>query len=119
MDVDWDRLTIDVHLESGALTGAIVSDKDMAPDTLRKNRLGAHLDRVLGPGMDEMNFHSAIDQQQIEATKSGGVIHFAQEGAISFRLHPATIGELLGALELNCLTGVETRMLFAVESKAL
>src|SRR5437867_834135 len=119
MDVDGDRLTIDVNLQAGTLTGAIVSDKDMAPGALTKNRLGAHLDRVLGPGMDEMHFHSAIGQQQIEATKSGGVVHFAQESAISFRLHPATIGELLGALELDCLTGVESRMLFAIEPQAL
>src|SRR6516164_3125106 len=91
----------------------------MAPDTLRNKWLGAHLDGVLGPGMDEVNFHSAIDQKHVEAAKAGRIVHFAHESAISFRLHPAAIGELLRALELDGLTGVKERILFAVESQTL
>src|SRR6516225_7924703 len=89
----------------------------MIPRKLRKNWLGAHLNGVVGPGMDEMHFGPTIHQQQIEAAVRCGIIHLAQDGAVSFPFHPGPEGEFFSSIKLNGLTGLQERILLAIESK--
>ena len=88
---------VDEELHSGGLGRSIVTHGDMKPLVLRQLLLGADLDDVIRPSLDEVGLEAAIRNQQVHPTVSRTFLHLAEEGPIALDADPSGHREGVGS----------------------
>ena len=115
-DVELGRLTVDVELHAGRLARTVVGDGDVRPRVAREEGLRLHLDRVGGPGVDEVEGElPSLGDGDVVAAEAGRVVHLADACAVGERPDPEGDGERLVVLQVRAGAGFDERVVLAVE----
>src|SRR5690606_27834204 len=83
------KAAVDVNANAGGLAGAVVGHRNVGPRAVLEARVRVHLDRVLGPTVNEVDGELAIfGDECIDAAMLLGVVHAAKKGAAAFGTGP-------------------------------
>ena len=94
-----------------------MGDKDVVPFSVLNLAVAHDLQRVVGPGADQVHPDVSTIQVQVPAPEFVAVVHLRQGGAIAFGPDPGPEGERVGPVEVGVVA--ELDVVFTVEPEGL
>ena len=102
-DIHRLRRAVEVDFHAGRLARAVVGDEHVMPLTGLQGAFGRHLERVVGPFIDDVHGHALIFEPQVPTAMPTGVVHAGSGRAVHAalgKLDPGADREVLVALEI-------------------